>query len=300
MKPSKDANFLRELATLIEAGLPPATAMQKLKSHGRNWIKVEAELNKGSKLGRSLYKYGFISRYEQEVVSIAEDAGRLPDGLRTIAESSEKRAARIRHLKSKLFYPFSILTVAIGVNALVLLIGQSGRSTLDILINAALQFIVAFFITRQLLKQLDKDACTLLSQAWSMRSQTWYQLLTETTVFGVLYWQQQSGISFQEGFKRTARLIDHKAFKKQLSLLSNKCAQGHSVSDSLNQSELPVTDQFKQILLTAEQSGNWSIALSRQLSLSQEELHRTVDVLFAWLPRIFYLFVVIIAANVIL
>lgn len=299
MKQSKDANFLRELATLMEAGLPPATAIKELKSHGNNWVNVEADLNKGSKLSRSLYKHQFISRYEQEVIRIAEDAGRLPNGLRTIADSSEQRIARIRHLKSKLFYPFSILTIAIGVNALVLLIGPSGHSTLDILMAAAFQFILAFFVTRQLLKQLNKDACVVLSQTWPLRSQTWYQLLTETTVFGALYWQQQSGINFQEGFKRIAHLINHKTFKTELSRLSKQCAQGQSVSESLKQSDLPVTDHFKQILLTAEQSGNWNIALSRQLSLSQDELNQTVDSLFDWLPRIYYFFVVIIAVNVI-
>ena len=87
------SNIFNDLATLCDAGISTFDAARRVAaSHGniKAWSSVITLLERGNTLSLALGKNKLISRYEQEVISVAEYAGRTPEGLRNISNSYDK------------------------------------------------------------------------------------------------------------------------------------------------------------------------------------------------------------------
>jgi type II secretory pathway component PulF len=69
------ANIFNDLATLTEAGISILDAARRVAASHlqmKAWSDVITMLERGNKLSLALGKNGLISRYEQEVISVAE------------------------------------------------------------------------------------------------------------------------------------------------------------------------------------------------------------------------------------
>ena len=119
-------DFSRQLATLIESGVPILTSLQLLEGQASKAAlkKVIAglveELQGGSSLSQALTKYpqAFSSTYCQ-VIKASEQAGNLEVGLKQVAGYMEKRMMMKKKVIRAMAYPTLILLMAIGVVALL-------------------------------------------------------------------------------------------------------------------------------------------------------------------------------------
>lgn len=298
-----NTNIFNDLATLIDAGISTLDAAKKVAaSHPKvtAWPLVISKLQQGNLLNRSLDKSGLINRYEQEIIAVAEHAGRLSEGLRAIASSYDRRLSRISRLKTKLYYPFAVLTVGIIVSAVLSIANNPDVSKFVVFLSTLFYFVISFFITQFLLKQMQKDACYWLNFAHNHSKNDWYRMQFQQVIFSALLWQTNSGIDFKTAFQRNAKLINHRKIQKQLMTTGNLCGQGMSVVSAVRQANLPITTDFIQILATAEQSGSWSTSLARYLEQNEQQLDQKINELFEWTPRIYYAMIVLIVISVVI
>jgi len=303
MLKDSNANIFNDLATLTEAGISILDAARRVAdSFPKNdaWPKVIQQLARGTRLSLALGKSGLISRYEREVISVAEFAGRVPQGLRSIANSYDKRRQRISRLKSKLYYPFAILVVGIVVAGILQIARNSEVSVFLVFARSLVLLVIAIMITKLILNSLQKDACYWLNKANGYDTNEWYRMQFQQVVFGALLWHNRSGIDFKTGFSRISKLIDNKSIRKKLLIASQYCGQGTSVTNSIRQAKLPITHELMQILMTAEQSGRWEESVNRYLEQNEMLLDLRIDNAFEWAPRIYYGIIVLAVIGVIL
>ncbi len=253
---------MTDLATLIEAGIPPLAACKKLvpASNASRTAALQL-LEKGSTLSHALYTTKLISRYEKEIVDVAEQAGRLNEGLRKIADANEQRHLRNSQLKSRLYFPLAIIAVAIVVNFILSIANHA--SVFSALGSSLISLIVTIGVTQIILNLTKKDACEVLDSLSLFQQQPWYKQLIEHVVFHLLLWQIKSGIDFKQSFIGISRLLNNKTIKKELVAVGMLCDKGQSVCLSLSNSKLPLSADFKNILRTAEASGSWSFAIEK-------------------------------------
>lgn len=297
MSLNQESNIFLDLATLIGAGISILDAARRVAESYPNlteWQLVIRSLEKGTRLSLALRKSGIISRFENEVISIAEDAGRVEQGLTYLSDSYQKRTSRISQLKSKLYYPFAILTVGIIVAAILSLVRNPDISLVVVLIKAILQFVLALYLTQFILSRLNRDSCFWLTKLNQYESKHWYKVQFQQLLFEAMHWHISSGIDHKTSFSRISKLFNSPSLTKKLLKTANGCDQGLSVSNAMRQANLPITIDMMQLFSTGEHSGQLETTLKRQLELNQFEAEMKIDNLFEWVPRLYYGAVVIL------
>ena len=119
--------FTRQLATMIDAGLPIMQALDLLARQTENKTfsgviaKVKHEVESGSALAESLTKHPKVfDELYINMVSAGEVGGMLDTILTRLAAYMEKAVKLKSKVKSALIYPISIISVAVLVTALLL------------------------------------------------------------------------------------------------------------------------------------------------------------------------------------
>ena len=119
--------FTRQLATMIDAGLPIVQGLDILAQQTTNKVfatvvkQVKQEVESGSTLAESLKKHPkvFDDLYTN-MVAAGEAGGILDTILTRLAQYSEKAVKLKSKIKGAMIYPASIITVAIAVTAILL------------------------------------------------------------------------------------------------------------------------------------------------------------------------------------
>jgi type IV pilus assembly protein PilC len=121
--------FTRQLATMIDAGLPLVQCLEILgtqtenKSLAKIVTQVRSDVESGATFGEALKKHpkAFNDLYVNMVMA-GEAGGILDTILQRLASYMEKFAKIKRQIKSAMIYPSVILSVAVGVVALLMVV----------------------------------------------------------------------------------------------------------------------------------------------------------------------------------
>ena len=123
------AVFTRQLATLLEAGLPLLRGLRLLHEQEENrrfkpYIAGLAEsIEGGASFSEALAQHPAVfDRLYVNLAKAGEMSGTLEDALKRLANFMEKTGRIKARVKTALFYPAAVMTVAIGVVALMLLV----------------------------------------------------------------------------------------------------------------------------------------------------------------------------------
>ena len=127
VKPKVLTTFTRQLATLVDAGLPLLRGLRVLEKQERNSTlrgilgELALAIEGGSTFSEALAQHPKVfNRLFVNMVKAGELGGVLEVVLKRLAEFSEK-AQKIRgKVKSALFYPIAVLVVAVGILGLLL------------------------------------------------------------------------------------------------------------------------------------------------------------------------------------
>lgn len=156
VKPSVMAVFTRQLATLVEAGLPLLRGLRILQQQesNRTLKRILGELGEniegGSSLSESLAAHPRVfNQLYVNMVKAGEIGGALEITLRRLAEFMEK-AQRIKaKVKSAMFYPVAVMTVATAILGLMLVfVIPRFQQVFDGLLNGAAMPVFTTFILR--------------------------------------------------------------------------------------------------------------------------------------------------------
>ncbi len=122
VKPKVLTTFTRQLATLVDAGLPLLRGLRVLEKQERNSTlrKILGELamsiEGGSTFSEALAQHPKVfNRLFVNMVKAGELGGVLEVVLKRLAEFSEKAQKIKGKVKSALFYPIAVLVVAVGI-----------------------------------------------------------------------------------------------------------------------------------------------------------------------------------------
>jgi type IV pilus assembly protein PilC len=128
VRPALLAVFTRQLATLVEAGMPLVRGLRILQEQeGNGRLKrIIGELAQGIENGDSFAEAlathpKVFNRLYVSMVRAGEISGALETSLNRLAEFMEKARKIKGKVKAALFYPCAVLTVAMGIMALLML-----------------------------------------------------------------------------------------------------------------------------------------------------------------------------------
>ena len=127
IKPQDIALFSRQLATMMESGVPMVQAFEIIEGGQSNpkmaklLNDVKTEIQSGSSLAESLGRHPvYFDELYCNLVAAGEKAGVLDELLDTIATYKERTEEIKGKIKKAMFYPAAVLFVAIGVTILLL------------------------------------------------------------------------------------------------------------------------------------------------------------------------------------
>jgi len=122
------ALFTRQMATMMKAGVPLLQAFDIVSKGASNpavarlLIEIKTEVETGSSLAQSFRKYPlYFDALYCNLVAAGEAAGILEALLDRLAIYKEKTLAIKAKIKSALFYPVSIIVVAIVITAVIMI-----------------------------------------------------------------------------------------------------------------------------------------------------------------------------------
>ncbi|HEX7577138.1 MAG TPA: type II secretion system F family protein, partial [Verrucomicrobiae bacterium] len=128
VKPKVLTTFTRQLATLVDAGLPLLRGLRVLEKQERNSTlkrilgELALAIEGGSTFSEALAQHPKVfNRLFVNMVKAGELGGVLEVVLKRLAEFSEKAQKIKGKVKAALFYPIAVLFVAMGILALLLL-----------------------------------------------------------------------------------------------------------------------------------------------------------------------------------
>ncbi|MDD5495478.1 MAG: type II secretion system F family protein [Candidatus Omnitrophica bacterium] len=120
--------FARQLATMVDAGIPLVSALDILseqienKTFGDVIINVRQDVETGSSLSEAMNKHKKVfSALFVNMVKAGESSGMLDEILDRLAAYLEKTSALQKKIKSALMYPAVVTSMAIGITLLLLL-----------------------------------------------------------------------------------------------------------------------------------------------------------------------------------
>ncbi len=120
--------FSRQLATLIESGIPVVSSLDILSEQADNetlksvLIDVRDSVNTGSSLSDALLKHSALfSSLFVNMVRAGESSGSLDVVLDRIATYQEKKSALQKKIKSALIYPMVVSGMAVAITLIMLL-----------------------------------------------------------------------------------------------------------------------------------------------------------------------------------
>jgi type IV pilus assembly protein PilC len=122
------ASFIRQLATMMQSGIPMVQAFE-IVAGGQKNVKMQdllksigADIAGGTSLSEALGKHPqYFDKLTQNLVYAGENAGVLDTVLDTIASYKENIETLKGKIKKALFYPAAVIAVAIIVSAVLLI-----------------------------------------------------------------------------------------------------------------------------------------------------------------------------------
>jgi type IV pilus assembly protein PilC len=127
VKPKVLTTFTRQLATLVDAGLPLLRGLRVLEKQERSGVlkrilgELALSIEGGSTFSEALAQHPKVfNRLFVNMVKAGELGGVLEVVLKRLAEFSEKAQKIKGKVKAALFYPIAVLVVAVGILALLL------------------------------------------------------------------------------------------------------------------------------------------------------------------------------------
>lgn len=128
VKPEEQITFAKNLAVMIDAGLPVSRAISILEKQTKNKTlkgileKINNTINSGETLSKSLENFpNVFSGLFVSMVRAGEESGKLASSLRIIAGQLEKAHALSKKIKGAMIYPSVIICVMLVIGIVLMI-----------------------------------------------------------------------------------------------------------------------------------------------------------------------------------
>jgi len=313
------AVFTRQLATMIDAGLPLVQSLDILAQQEQNETfkeiirGIKADVEAGSTFAASLKKYPrvFDELYTNLVIA-GEEAGTLDVILNRLATHIEKMEELKRKIKSALVYPAMIVAVAIVVTVVLLvfvipvfekLFGSTGMSlpapTLLVMsisrfvkkyiIFVAAAFIVFVFLLR---RQYRTEKGRFFVDRCILKTPIFGELIQKVSIARfsrTLATLVASGVPILEALSIVAGASGNKVVEKSVLEARESISEGQTISEPLAQNAVfPV--MVTQMISVGETTGSLELMLNKIADFFEEEVDVAVATLSSMLEPMLMIF----------
>ena len=301
------ALITRQLATLVESGLPLEESLMAVAEQGeKNRIKsmimgVRTKVTEGYGLAESMGEYPKVFNHlYRAMVAAGEKSGHLDKVLNRLADYTEQREQMRSQLIQALVYPVIMTVVAVGVIAILLtkvvpqIVGQfehmganlPGSTKFLIASSEFLQangfFIVLFIAILMLLfSQLLKKPS--FEMAYHQRVITLPGIgkvakgLNTARFARTLSILSASAVPLLESMKISGEVLDNLYIKQQVKLAADKVREGSSLRLSLEQTKL-FPPMMLHMIASGEKSGQLEQMLGRAADNQDKEFEALVNI----------------------
>lgn len=319
----------RQLATLLEAGLPLEQALSALieqteaEAVRRVLAGVRAEVLGGSSLAKSMERYGTVfPEVYLALVRAGESSGNLVKVMNRLAEYTESRHEMQQKVVLAFVYPTIVTLVALVIVSVLLVyvvpqvvgVFQSSRQTLPVLTRMLmftsnlvlntwpyllLAIIAAAFGGRALLKQ---EEVRLRWHLWLLRLPLLGRLLrgiNTARMASSLAILVGSGVPLLTALREAARVVANLPMRRALEETSLKVREGVTLSRALAASGLfpPI---LVHLIASGESSGKLDAMLERAAIQQEREVGGFVTLLTSLLEPILILTMGVVVLIIVL
>jgi general secretion pathway protein F len=325
ISPSDLALITRQLATLVESGLPLEESLIAVAEQcEKNQIKsmmmgVRTKVTEGYGLSESMAEYPkTFNRLYRAMVAAGEKSGHLDKVLNRLADYTEQRQAMRSQLIQALVYPIIMTVVATGVIAILLtavvpkIVGQFEHMGENL--PATTQFLIASsdFLRDYGIFMLLLIAASILVFSHMMKKphlqMSFHQQVLRLPGVGkvvkgintarfarTLSILTASAVPLLESMRISGEVLDNLYIKKQVQESSNKVREGASLKVSLEQTKL-----FPPMMLHMIASGEKSGQLEHMLGRAADNQDREFDALVNISLKAFEPALMVVMAGVVL
>jgi type IV pilus assembly protein PilC len=323
------AIFTRQLATMIDAGLPLVQSLDILAQQEASEIfqeiirTIKNEVESGATLAAALQKHPrvFDNMYVNLVVA-AEEAGTLDVILGRLATHIEKMEALKKKIKSAMVYPAMIVTVAIGVTIVLMVfvvpvfeklfagIGQSLPLPTQIVVSISRLFksYLPIFIVFVVIVSIMANRYYKTEQGRKKID----DLLLKTPIFGELIRKVAvsrfartlatlvtSGVPILEGLNIVAGASGNKIVEEAILKGRTSISQGQTIAEPLTESGVfPM--MVTQMIAVGETTGSLELMLTKIADFYDEEVDVAVATLSSMLEPVLMIFLGVIVGGLVI
>lgn len=293
----------RQLASLIQSGLPLDEALQISARQSRN-IRVKTLLSQvrsrvleGHTLAQAMSEHpAAFDRMYCAMVRAGESAGYLGEVMERLAEYTETGQQSRQKLQMALIYPLALLGVSVLVVSLLMtfvvprLVSMFASSNRDLPgLTQALIVVSDFVASGWALLLLVVTIAAVVGFRWRLRDvsarKRWHQFLLHIPLLSDMLRQMDSarfastlaillssGVPLLESVRIAAQVLDNEVMRTATEQLAVRVQEGGSFSKSMQQA-----DVFPPLLVQMAANGEANGTLAKQLAYAADNQERELQ-----------------------
>lgn len=321
--------FTRQIATMINAGLPLVQSLEVLASQQLNkqfkriLTKIRADVEGGSTFAASLKQHPTVfTPLYMSMVEAGEAGGFLDTVLNRLAGYIEKSMTLRRKVKGAMIYPATIITVAVAVVIFLLIFVIPTFKALFEGFGAALPLPtrIVLELSRLVKTHLLAGLGTLVGAVFGVRfyyrtekgKKVIDSLLLRLPVIGQLIRKVSvskftrtlgtllsSGVPILDGLNITARIAGNKVVEEAILKTRSSIAEGKTIADPLGASGI-FPPMVVQMISVGEQTGALDSMLAKIADFYDAEVDQAVSNLTTLLEPILIVFLGVVVGGLVI
>ncbi|NCU29575.1 type II secretion system F family protein [Candidatus Saccharibacteria bacterium] len=320
--------FMRQLATLIGAGLPLSQSLRTVSEQTSNKKmssvvqEVIADIEGGKPLSDAFAKHPEV--FDQVVIALisaGEASGTLDEALKRIAAQQEKDAAVASKVRGALLYPIIVLFVILGVVIFMLIavvpqvknlykdMGMQLPILTQIMVDGADFLIAWWWLILAVLVIGGYFALQYLKTEAGIRLKDNFKLNVPmfSGMFRKLYMGRftrtgqtllSTGVAMLDMLRISATSVNNVVIRDSIDRASEKVKGGKALSSALK-NEQYILPMVPQMIKVGEQSGKIDEMLGKCAQIYEDELDDEVKAISTSIEPILMVFLAIIAGGMV-
>jgi len=308
VKEKEVAVFTRQLATMIDAGLPLVQSLEILATQQENpgfkevLLQVKSDVESGATFSDALHKRpkAFDELYTN-LVTAGEVGGTLDIILNRLSQYMEKSIALKKRVKSAMVYPSAILGISVlvvvillvfvipvfekmfsgfgaslpGPTQFVMMLSKFMKANLLYIVIGLIAFVMLFRKYRQ------TESGRLLTDRFMLKSPVFGPLLVKIAIarfsrtLGTLV---SSGVPILDGLAITAKSSGNKVLERAIMKTRGSISEGKTIAEPLEE-ESVFPPMVVQMIGVGESTGSLDAMLNKIADFYDEEVDTTVAAL---------------------
>lgn len=322
------AIFTRQLATMIDAGLPLVQCLETLafqqpnRQFKKTLTELRADVEGGSTFAAALKRHPTVfNPLYANMVEAGEAGGLLDTILNRLAVYIEKAMTLRRKVKGAMIYPSTIVTVAIAVVIFLLTFvipvfeGFFEGSGVPLPLPTRMVMTASRFVRRYLLAGLGLVIAGIVGLRFSYKTEKGRRaidgLFLRTPIFGSLLRKVAvarftrtlgtliaSGVPILDGLDITAKTAGNKVVEEAITETRSSITEGKTIADPLKTSGV-FPPMVVQMISVGEQTGALDSMLEKIADFYDAEVDQAVANLTALIEPILIVFLGVVVGGMI-